>query len=293
MGCRYSYERNETVLKISNKEYEILRRVVYDNSRINLGSEKYELVSSRVAKRLRALNLDSYATYCDYLGSPSGKEELGHLIDAISTNYTYFYRETHHLDFLASTILPNMMAQKRFSAFNPFKIWSAACATGEEPYTLAIILSEFFGPQNIQSWKLLATDISTTALQTAKAGIYKHDKLKLPNPTMLRTYFQKGQGNSEGLYRVKAPIRENIQFKQYNLLQPNDQLNNSTFDVIFCRNVMIYFDRDTQQELVNKLETKLTPDGYLIAGCSESLSSIRHGMTPHGSSIYQRQGVTH
>lgn len=280
-------------MKISTKEYEILRRLVYDNSRINLGSEKYELVSSRVAKRLRALNLDSYSSYCEYLATLDGRDELSHLIDAISTNYTYFFRETHHLDFLASTILPYMMAQKRYSAYNPFKIWSAACATGEEPYTLAIILSEFFGPQNLHCWKLLATDISTAALETAKAGVYKHDKLKLPNPSMLRTYFQQGHGKSEGLYRVKAPIRDNIRFRNYNLLQPNDKISNSSFDVIFCRNVMIYFDRDTQQELVAKLERKLTPDGYLIAGCSESLSSIQHGMIPHGSSIYQKQVVTH
>ena len=280
-------------MKISTKEYEILRRLVYDNSRINLGNEKYELVSSRVAKRLRALNLESYGHYCDYLARPAGKDELGNLIDAISTNYTYFFRETNHLDFLASSILPHMMAQKRFSAINPLKIWSAACATGEEPYTLAIILSEFFGPQNLQSWKLLATDISTSALATAKAGVYRYDKLKLPNPSMLRTYFQKGQGNSEGLFRVKAPIRDNIQFRQYNLLQPNEQFSSTSFDVIFCRNVMIYFDRDTQQELVARLEKKLTPDGYLIAGCSESLSGIQHGMIPHGSSIYQKQGVTH
>lgn len=272
--------------KLSDDEYEQLREKVYEHSRINLGSNKRELVQARVSKRLRTLSLASYKAYIDLLDSRQGLEEMTNFIDAISTNHTFFFREPAHFDFMNQTALPELCPGKRTPG-HPFRIWSAACSSGEEAYTISIVLSEYFGDGSNEPWTIDCTDISTRILNKAQRGIFPAERLSKMDKNTMRRYFQKGQGDWSGYYRVKKHIRERLRFHHLNLLKapyPFDQ----PFDLIFCRNVMIYFDRPTQQELINHMLPLLRPGGYLMIGHAESLTGINHPFKTIRPAIYKK-----
>lgn len=269
-----------------HKEFEFIRTLVYDNSRIRLGQDKKELVSARLGKRLRAVNLPSVDSYCRLLKSPEGEGELSHLIDAISTNHTFFFRENSHFEFLSDVAIPEMLERRDRERWLQFNVWSAACSSGEEPYSIAITLAEILGETG-WPWHIEATDISHRILDRAKAGIYREEVVKKMPASQVRKYFQRGFGPQEGNYRVKPHLRDGVSYRQLNLLggrPPFDQL----FHVIFCRNVMIYFDRPTQEELVNTLTRQLVPGGYLCVGHSESLTGINHGLETVRPATYRR-----
>lgn len=266
------------------KCYERLRRLVYEHSRINLGDKKLELVQSRLAKRLRALEVKSYEAYCDLVESKAGDAELEHLINAISTNHTFFFREAAHFDFMTHRVLPEFVAS---GAKHPFRLWSAASSSGEEAYTLAIVLSEFSRQRQKLGWSIECTDISSRILESASRAIYPHERLQKIERETLRRYFQKGQNKWEGFFRVKAELRNQVHFQRLNLLKPPYPFN-QPFEVIFCRNVMIYFDRPTQEELVGHLSQFLVPGGYLMIGHSESLTGIDHKLHTVQPAIYQK-----
>jgi chemotaxis protein methyltransferase CheR len=268
-------------------DYEFIRELVYRQSRINLGSDKTELVRSRVQKRLRTLGLTDFSAYCQLLNSPAGEEELTALLDVISTNVTEFFREGRHFEFLRTVALPAWQNRAGRPAPERYQVWSAACSSGEEPYSLAILLAECFGTQSAPDWRILATDISTRMLSAAQQGIYRRERVKLPEPAWLRAYFQKGVGAWENHFRVKASLRERVQFRHLNLMDWPYNFS-EPFHVIFCRNVMIYFDRPTQEQLVPRLAGELVPGGYLVVGHSESLVGINHGLKCVQPSIYQR-----
>ena len=273
-----------TTQRIPDHCYEQIRQLVYDHSRINLGDNKRELVQSRLAKRLRALDIPSYDDYCTFVSKPQSIEELEHLINAISTNHTFFFREPQHFDFLSHTALPKFIAKK---PQRPFRFWSSASSSGEEAYTTSIVISEFFRTHGNHPWRIECTDISSNILKTASEGIYKDDKLnKIPQET-LRRYFQRGEKKWKGYYRIKKTVREHIHFQLQNLLKPPYPFKDP-FDVIFCRNVMIYFDRETQEELVNHLANCLVPGGYLMIGHSESLTGVRHPYKSIQPAVYQK-----
>jgi chemotaxis protein methyltransferase CheR len=266
-------------------EFEFIRGLVYEHSRINLSPDKRELVSARLGKRLRATKLESVSDYCQLLKSENDGDELAHLIDAISTNHTFFFREIAHFDFLRTVILPEMKTRARQEHWTQFNVWSAACSSGEEPYSIAILLDETLG--DTWRWRIEATDISNRILDKARAGIYRDDTVGKLEAARIRTHFQKGHGPQQGNYRVKPKLRGAINFQHLNLLEgkpPFDQL----FQVIFCRNVMIYFDRATQEELVHKLTNKIVPGGYLFVGHSESLTGIKHSLQAVRPAIYRR-----
>ena len=266
---------------LGDADYEFLRRLIYDHSRINLGHDKRALVSGRVAKRLRALKIPSYHEYCQWLKTAAGMEELTDLVDVISTNHTHFFREEKHFDWLRSVLLPQW--NLCHNGCEPFRAWSAASSTGEEPYTLAIVLAEFFGLNG--NWTIDATDISTRVLAKAEQAIYDADKVA-PVPTeLLHRYFQRGVGQWEGSYRLREPLRRHVHFQHLNLLQPHYPFA-QRFQLIFCRNVMIYFDRPTQETLVEKLTEQLEPGGHLLVGHSESLSGIHHTLRQLQPAIY-------
>ena len=271
---------------LSPSEYRLIAGKVYAHSRIRLGDDKQALVTGRLGRRLRELRLDSFAQYCELLDSAGGGEELGPLVDLISTNHTNFFREAPHLDFLRDEILPALMPQlaKRRT---PFRIWSAASSSGEEPYTLAMVLAEFARKHGACQWVVEASDISTRILAKARAGIYAADRVKLPEPDYLPRYFQKGAGDHAGFYRVKDSLRAQVTFHHLNLLQPQYPVA-ADQHVIFCRNVMIYFDTATQQELVAKLVRQLAPGGHLIVGHSESLLGVKHPLKKLKPGIYQK-----
>jgi chemotaxis protein methyltransferase CheR len=275
-------QSDSRVAGIGAEEYEFIRQLVYEHSRINLGAEKRTLVAARVAKRLRALKLPAFDIYCQYLRSSKGKLELPFLVEAISTNHTYFYRESRHFDFLKEVVIPNWRAR----ATRSIRIWSAAGSSGEEPYTIAIVLAEALGFH--VDWRILATDISMRMLELGRGGIYSADRLTHVPEQCQRQYFQRGVGASEGQFRVKEELRRRVEFKQLNLLQPMYPFA-TEFDLVFCRNVMIYFDRETQQALVEKMTPHLLGGGYLMIGHSENLNGIRHCLSAVEPAIYQKK----
>jgi len=271
--------------RITPEDYDFICRVVYEQSRIHLGPDKQGLVTSRLAKRLRQLQIGSYHEYCEYLNSPAGPEELRFLIDRISTNHTHFFREIKHFDFLGETILP---AWKERSFSEPLRVWSAACSSGDEPYSLGIYLAEKLAPVNSGEWQIDASDISTRVLELARRGIYDADRLNDIPADWLRRHFQKGVREWDGQFRVKAEMRERIRFHHLNLLQSSYPFT-KPFQVIFCRNVMIYFDRATQTDLVARLSEMLAPGGYLMVGHSESLSGVKHSLRLVQPAIYVKR----
>ncbi len=268
--------------QITADDYDFICRLVYEHSRIHLGKDKQGLVTSRLAKRLRQLELGSYREYCDLLASPRGAEELRYLIDRISTNHTHFFREQKHFDFLGEKIFP---AWRRAATAETFRIWSAACSSGEEPYSLAIYLAEKLAPATSAQWHLDASDISTRVLDIARKGIYSGDRLNDVPQDWLRKHFQKGMGQWDGQFRIKEELRQRIAFHHLNLLQGGYPFT-KPFQVVFCRNVMIYFDRATQTDLVARLSEMLVPGGHLMVGHSESLSGIKHNLRLVQPAVY-------
>ncbi|HEY8965435.1 MAG TPA: protein-glutamate O-methyltransferase CheR [Candidatus Methylacidiphilales bacterium] len=276
-----------TLMSLSDQEYERIRKLVYEYSRIDLGPNKRELVTARLGKRLRATKIESFSAYISYLDSRAGEEELTHLIDAISTNHTFFFREIKHFEFMENTVLPWAAAEASKTGKKQFRVWSAASSSGEEPYSIAIQLTDHFKRNPGWSWKIEATDISTKILAQAREGVYAEERLRDVRPDWMKTYFQRGIDEWTGYYRVREEVRQAVNFTHLNLLQPKYPFT-EPFQLIWCRNVMIYFDRPTQEQLVAKLSEMLVPGGYLFIGHSESLTGIKHGLKALRPAIYQK-----
>ena len=261
-------------------DYDFIINLIYERSRIRLHDGKQQLIRARLGKRMRHHGFETLGQYCAYLRRTGDEDEITHMVDALSTNYTQFLREKDHFDFLVGTALPKLVGNRK-----KFNIWSAPCATGEEAYSIAFYLSEHFPIASGWDWKIHATDVSTKALNVAQKGVYQEERLASLPPDWWRKYFQKGQGDFEGCYRVKQPLMERIQFKNVNLL--GNYCMTEQFEVIFCRNMMIYFDRPTQEQLVQRLSQFLVPNGYLLIGHSESLNGLNIGLRCLKPSIYQ------
>ena len=273
------------VYELKDTDFEKIRRLVYEQCGINLHEGKKELVKARLGKRLRQGNFKSFADYYRYVTTEEGVSEFVAMIDSLSTNLTSFFREDSHFRKL-SEIVPNIIkttnnGHRRLK----LRVWSAGCSTGEEPYSIAIILSELVNGNNIDM-KILATDISTKVLKTAVDGIYPKERVKNIPAQLLRKYFQVGQKAWSGHYRVKRELRDIVKFMRFNLMK--DPQFNDDFEIIFCRNVMIYFDRVTQNNLVNRFYDRLKKGGYLFIGHSESLTGLTHRFKFIEPSIYRK-----
>lgn len=256
---------------LTDKLFQQFSSLVYQQTGIFLKPEKKELLNARLGKRLRYCKIPSFQEYYEYVLNDVSGEELVHLIDVVSTNFTSFYREKTHFDYLSSTVVKEFFAQ---GFPGEFTVWSAACSSGEEPYTLSIVLNQIAAQEQRFRFAIHATDISTKVLALAKRGVYATDKVQMVPQPLLKRYFQKGKGKSEGYMKVKKELSRPISFSRFNLMDQypwQDEL-----DVIFCRNVMIYFNRETQQQLVDKFYTCLKPGGHLFIGHSESLTAINH-----------------
>jgi chemotaxis protein methyltransferase CheR len=277
-------EPKTDALQLADRDFEFLCRLIYEQSRIRLGPDKRTLVASRLAKRLRQLQLGDYHEYCELLRSPAGTDELRFLIDRISTNHTHFFREIKHFDFLREKILPVWRTRTQARP-ETFRVWSAACSSGEEPYSLAIHLDEHLAPADTGCWQIEGSDISTRVLDIARQGIYATDKLGDVKPDKLHRYFQKGMGQWQGNFRIKDDLRQRVNFHHLNLLENNYPFAHP-FELILCRNVMIYFDRVTQEALVSHLAARLAPGGHLMVGHSESLSGIKHSLRLIQPAVY-------
>lgn len=268
---------------LEDAEFEFLRHVVGENAGIVLGPTKRQLVQGRLARRLRDLGLCSYQEYCEHVRR-SGPEELVGLINALTTNVTSFFRENHHFDALAAYMLPEAM--RRNGGSRRIRIWSAGCSTGEEPYCAAMVAADVMPA----GWdcKILATDIDSEVIAFAQQGIYPFDRVASLTPERLRSSFQKGMGAQAGKAIVKAQLRAAVTFRVLNLLQPWPM--HGPFDVIFCRNVMIYFDQTTRERLIERFAQLLAPSGYLCIGHSESIHNFGAPLRPVGRTIYRRTG---
>ena len=256
--------------------------LVYRNTGIFLKPEKKELLNARLGKRLRHCQISSFEEYFKYVQNDSSGEELIQLIDSVSTNFTSFFREIAHFEYLESHVLSEFSK----GGSGQFKLWSAACSSGEEPYTIAMVLSEYMEKHQDFKFSINATDISTKVLNLASNGVYQADRTNtIPQP-LLRKYFQKGKGRSEGMVKVKNNIRQTITFKKFNLMDAHPY--RGELDVVFCRNVMIYFNRETQETLVKKFYDCLKPGGHLFIGHSESLTSIKHQFKQVATTAYRK-----
>jgi len=269
--------------ELKNSDFEKISRLVYEQCGIYLHEGKKELVKARLSKRLRAGSYKSFTDYYHYVTTDEGTDELVSMIDSISTNLTSFFREESHFVRLRHYILSTIEKSGHRGGQKNFKIWSAGCSTGEEPYTLAITVKETSGHHPFEA-SILATDISTKVLKIAEAGIYTQEKTKGIAPVVLKKYFQLGTGKSEGYVRVKSELKKMITFQRFNLMETFHSHND--FDVIFCRNVMIYFDKKTQNVLVNKFHDSLKIGGYFFVGHSESLTGLKHQFNYIEPSVY-------
>lgn len=272
------------IAPITESEYDFICDLVYRQSRIKLGPNKRELVMARLSKRLRALGLKGYAEYCQYVRSKQGEEEISDLIDAMSTNHTFFFREISHFDFLKNTLLPALAPKE--SAHPQLRIWSAACSSGEEPYSLALLLASYYGAKSAH-WTIDCTDISFKILKKAKEGVFASERLHEVPRAMVDRYFVKCPKAGPDHYQVVDEIKDHMKFQQLNLLGEHYPFR-LPYDLIVCRNVMIYFDKTTQSELVNKFWPLLKPGGYLFIGHAESLTGTAHHYKMIKPAIYQR-----
>ena len=273
---------------IKESEYRSLVKLIYDQCGINLGDHKQELVKTRLGKRLRALGFTAYSDYFKFVSNPSNSLELSQMINAISTNFTSFYREPQHFDFLLKNTLVDIVNKKVGLPSKKIRAWCAAASSGEEPYTLAITLLEYFKDHPGWDIKLLATDISTKVLNEAHRGIYSKEKVKTVSRAILERYFEEESEGKETMYRIKDEVKGLITFRRLNLMDPVFPFR-GPFDFIFCRNVMIYFDVPTQETLVQKLLKYLTPGGCFFTSHSENLPpSLRNQVEILAPATYRK-----
>lgn len=264
---------------LTEAQFRKISQLVYRLCGINLKDGKQALVRARLMKRLRALRLSSFNDYIHLIESEAGKGELSFMVDVITTNKTSFFREPEHFRFLYETVLPNSPQPR-------LRFWTAACSSGEEPYSLAMLLREHLPDIERRDVKILASDISMKMLEKARQAIYTEEAVREMPPGFLQKYFTKIRQPGVGNYRVKDHIRAMVRLGWLNLM--DDWPMKGPFDVIFCRNVMIYFDRATQQRLINRLWHLLDAGGYLFVGHSEGLSAVSHKFRYVRPAIYQK-----
>jgi chemotaxis protein methyltransferase CheR len=266
---------------ISDQEFELFRKLIYDQVGITLESHKKTLLISRLGKRLRELGLPTFQAYYDHVSRKGEEEELTKLLDLVSTNKTEFFREPIHFDFLRDHILPQAQSTRTL------RIWSSASSSGEEPYSIAMTISD--AVPDLVRWniKILASDISTRVLAHAAAGIYDEERIEQLPKEVVHRHFLRGKGPQAGKFRVRPTLAGLVTFRRINLMDAAYPIRNP-LDVIFCRNVMIYFDRPTQARLMEKFFRYLKPGGYLFIGHSESLQWIEHPFVYIKPTIYQK-----
>ena len=269
---------------LSDREFNEFRAVIKELTGISMGDSKRQLVYRRVGSRLKATNISTFQGYLDYLkkGDPSELEEFA---NAVTTNLTSFFREGHHFDFLAKTIVPEIVTRTGHSS-KRLRIWSAGCSTGEEPYSIAITLKESL--KNLDRWdaKILGTDLDSEVLNTCKAGVYSQQRVEKIPKNQLRRWFRKSRAQGTELVKVSEDVQDLITFKQLNLM--HDWPMRGRFDLIFCRNVIIYFDKPTQRILIDRFAEHLEDNAYLILGHSETLFNVSDRFSLIGNTIYQK-----
>jgi chemotaxis protein methyltransferase CheR len=272
--------KTQTLPDLTETEFRLLSRLIYQQSGINLGDQKQPLMRARLAKRLRVLGLPTFRKYYDYVTRhDEGGKEMIQMLDAISTNLTEFFREPHHFTYLKNVLFPRLRREPSV------RILCAGCSTGEEPYSVAIVARESFSDAAQIKVRITAGDISTRALARAEAGLYAIDRLRGIPMERLCSSFLRGTGSSEGLAAVAPEVKALIEFQHFNLMEPLPY--ESHFDAVFCRNVAIYFDKKTQLEVFGRLARCLKPGGTLFLGHSESMASSNMGFRYVQPAVYE------
>lgn len=263
--------------QFTSRDFERIRKLIYDHAGISLNDSKQELVYSRLSRRLRATGLATFADYLRLLES-NDEQEWEAFTNSLTTNLTAFFREPHHFPLLAE----HLKARK---GKGPITLWCSASSTGEEPYSMAITAAETFGTLT-PPVSIIATDLDTHVLEKARAGVYTEDRISKMDPDLVKRYFQRGVGRQDGFVRVRQELRSMITFRQVNLLARDWSLR-GPLDAIFCRNVMIYFDKPTQLEILRRFVPLLRSDGLLFAGHSESLHHAEEYFRLRGKTVYE------
>ncbi len=274
--------------RLSEEDFQRLSEFIHGEYGIKLPPAKKVMLESRLQKRLRFLSMADFHEYVEYVLAGEGKEyELIHMIDLVTTNKTDFFREPVHFDFLVQNALPELIRRDGTGLRSPFRLWSAGCSSGEEPYTLAIVLSEFASALEGFRFTILGTDISSRVLETARTAIYDAEKVAVVPTSLKEKYLLRARDPARRQVRVRPELRAAVSFMRLNLMEPSYD-GVETMDVVFCRNVIIYFDRPTQEALVNRLCRHLRPEGYLFMGHSETLFSMRAPLRQIAPTIYMR-----
>lgn len=281
---------NTCYATLSEREFTRLSEFIYSECGIKMPPSKKVMLQARLQKRLRALDMHSMSDYCSYLFSPEGIEnELVHMINVITTNKTDFFREPKHFDYLVQKAIPDLIAGQGSGVRSRLMVWSAGCSTGEEPYTLAMVLKEFAEtyPGFRFDFLILATDISTKVLEKAKLAIYDHVQIEPVPPVLRKKYLLRGKSSKKGLVRISEDLRSQVRFRRLNFLEDDFGMR-EPMDVIFCRNVIIYFDRPTQEKLLNRFYRHLRPGGYIFTGHSETLHGLNVPLVPVAPTVYRK-----
>ncbi|MCP5162331.1 MAG: protein-glutamate O-methyltransferase CheR [Hahellaceae bacterium] len=268
---------------ISQEEFALFRDLMYKVAGVCFSESKRHLVSGRLARRIRECELPDFGAYYRLVTSEYGKEEFHRMIDLLTTHETYFFREPKHFEFLAQHVIPQRLKAK--GERETLRVWSAASSTGEEPYTLAMVLMELLGDKH--PWEIVATDISRESLSRAQSGVYTTSRLDGLPTGFLRKYFLKGTGSREGTVRIVPELRHKVSFREANLTSSLGSLGE--FDVAFLRNVLIYFDMQTKQGVVNRVVQQIRKEGWLFIGHSESLNGLTTSMQQEKPTVYRKQ----
>jgi len=272
---------------LSKRDFQQLSSFIYSNLGIKMPETKSTMLTGRLSKRLRELSLSSFSEYCNFLFSPEGQEsEMVHLINVITTNKTDFFREPSHFTYLTETALPTLQNKKNFEGRNGLKIWSAGCSTGEEPYTLAMVLAEIQAALPRFTFDILATDISTQVLRVAQRAVYPMRLIDPVKPHFRKKYLLKGKEKKNPQVRIVPELRSRVRFGRLNFMDDDFGLPERV-DIIFCRNVIIYFDKETQEKLMLKFCRYLNKGGYLFLGHSESLYGYNTPLVQVAPTIYR------
>jgi chemotaxis protein methyltransferase CheR len=265
--------------ELSEGQFRKISQIVHRLCGIHLKDGKQALVRARLMKRLRALNLSDFKQYIQFIESEAGLEELGYMVDVMTTNKTSFFREPEHFNYLCDQVLPTLTARR-------LRFWTAACSSGEEPYSLAIVLREHLTGPQLRDVKILATDISMKMLEKARRAVYAEELVRGVPPRYLQQYFERIREHGVPAYRVNETLRAMVRLGWLNLMESWPM--RGPFTVIFCRNVMIYFDRPTQQRLIHRFWELLEPGGHLFVGHSEGLSAVSHRFRYVRPAVYQK-----
>jgi chemotaxis protein methyltransferase CheR len=273
---------------MSESDFINFSKLIYSESGIHISAAKKSMISARIFKRLKALDIDSYSLYYKYLISlKDNRDELENLINVVSTNKTEFFRENSHFDLLQNKAIPEISQSERFKADTKLFAWSAGCSTGEEPYSIAKVISESLIGNSTADFSLLATDISTDVIEKARNAVYSCKDVEAIPDNYKKKYLLKGKGPMEGFYKIVPELRSKVFFKKLNLQDAQYKLG-AKMDFIFCRNVVIYFNKETQKKVYTNLYNNLVSNGFLFIGHSETLIGTGLNMKRVAPTVYQK-----